>query len=79
MNLFGFKIVEHPALAENVAWVIFKRDAPQVPADIRQTIQVPCILTSNVALTERTLTFLQAVSQGMGQTSGTRVNMAQIG
>lgn len=65
MELFGINVIEHPDMEEGQAWIVFKKDAPQVPQELRDKLSVPCILTSNLALTERMLTLLQAISNGM--------------
>jgi len=65
MELFGINIIEHPDVPENVSWVVFKKEAPQVPQDLRDKLPLPCILTGSLEHTKRTLSFLQAVSAGM--------------
>ncbi len=61
MNLFDINIIKHPDLAADEAWIIFDRDAPQVPVNIRSKLPVPCILTGNTEQARRTLKLLQAV------------------
>ncbi len=61
MKLFGMTIIEHPDLAMDEAWIIFKKDAPQVPQDLRDTLPVPCILTGDVAQAKHLLTLLHAI------------------
>jgi len=62
MNLSNITIVEHPNFAADEAWIVFDRNAPQVPEDLRDTLAMPCILTNNIEQTKRMLTFLQAVA-----------------
>ena len=62
MELFGMNIIEHPDLAEDEAWIIFNTNSPQVPQDLRDTLSVPCIVTGNMAQTQRMLNLLQAIA-----------------
>ncbi len=62
MKLFAINIIEHPDFAVDEAWIIFDESAPQVPEDLRDKLSVPCILTGNRSLAERTLALLQAIS-----------------
>jgi hypothetical protein len=63
MNFSDIAIVEHPAFAADECWMVFRRDAPQVPCELRATLPVPCILTGDVEQTQHMLTFLQAVTE----------------
>ena len=65
MELFGINIIEHPDLPENVSWMVFRKEAPQVPQDLRDKLPLPCILTGSLEQARRTFSFLQAVSMGM--------------
>lgn len=62
MNIFGMDIIEHPSLEEDEAWIIFHSDSPQVPAELRATLRVPCILTGDQRQTKQILIFLQAIA-----------------
>jgi hypothetical protein len=62
MNIFGIEIIEHPSLEKDEAWIIFKRDSPQVPDDLRDALPIPCILTGDMTQTKRMLTLLQAIA-----------------
>ncbi len=62
MKFSSMNIIEHPDFSADEAWIIFKKDAPQVPQDLRDKLSVPCILTGDVAMTKRTLTLLQAIN-----------------
>ena len=77
MNLLTMNIIEHPAFAADDAWIIFDEDAPQVPEDLRDTLPVPCILTGNRALAERTLALLQAINGGEPLTAATALRVLQ--
>ena len=61
MKLFGIDVIEHPAIAEDEAWIIRNQDAPQVPSDLRGQLRLPCILTGSVLRTKHTLALLEAV------------------
>ncbi len=61
MKLFGMTIIEHPGLAMDEAWIIFKKDAPQVPQDLRGTLSVPCILAGDAVQAKHLLTLLHAI------------------
>ena len=62
MNLSNLNIIEHADLAEDEAWIIFRRDSPQVPEELRDTLPLPCILTGDMAQTKRVLKLLQAIA-----------------
>jgi hypothetical protein len=62
MNIFGIEIIEHSSLEVDEAWIIFKKDSPQVPQDLRDTLPIPCILTGDMTQTKRMLTLLQAIA-----------------
>jgi hypothetical protein len=64
MDLFTMQIIVHPGVTDDGAWVIFSRNAPQVPADLQRSLPVPCILTGDLSQTERALAFLRVVSSG---------------
>ncbi len=62
MKLFGINIIEHPDFTPDEAWIIFKKDAPQVPQDLRNILIFPCILTGDMEQTTRMLNLLQAIA-----------------
>jgi len=77
MNLFDINIIKHSDLAAHDAWIIFDRDAPQVPVDIRSKLPVPCILTGDTEQAMRTLKLLRAVVISEGEpTSSKRLRVA---
>lgn len=61
MEFLGFNIVEHAAVAADEVWIIHKNEAPQVPADLRGNLPVPCILTGDAARARHLLLLLRAV------------------
>ncbi len=62
MNLFDMRIIKHPDLAANDAWIITDRDAPQVPENLRSELPIPCILTGNTKQAKHTLNLLRAIT-----------------
>lgn len=62
INLSDINIIEHHAMRQDEAWIIFDADAPQVPAELRGTLRVPCVLTGDEKQTKCILAFLQAVA-----------------
>jgi len=62
MNLFDISIIKHPELADNEAWIITDRDAPQVPKNIRSELPIPCILAGNTEQATRMLNLLRAIT-----------------
>ncbi len=64
MELFGISVIEHPGIPNDEAWVVYKKEAAQVPQDLRDKLHFPCILTGNMALTKGTLTLWQAINYG---------------
>ena len=77
MKLFAMDIIEHPDLAADEAWIIRTKNAPQVPEDLRDKLSVPCILTGNRVLAERTLALLQAISTDQPATHATAAGSRQ--
>ena len=62
MEFSGMNIIEHPGFSSDEAWIIFKKDAPQVPHDLGGEISVPCVLTGDMAMDKRTLALLRAIN-----------------
>jgi hypothetical protein len=61
MEFLGITIVEHPSVPVEDAWLINKRNAPQVPPDLRSSLPVPCILTGDAAGAAQLLSFVRAI------------------
>ena len=61
MEYLGINIIEHGSLAMDEVWVIHKNNAPQVPAELRGRLAVPCILTGNAARARQLLSFMRAI------------------
>jgi hypothetical protein len=62
MELSNIQIVESSLLPAHEAWLIFNRDAPQIPQSLKDTLPLPCVLTGSAAQARRSLEFLQATS-----------------
>ncbi|MFZ0060501.1 MAG: hypothetical protein WAL47_00525 [Pyrinomonadaceae bacterium] len=61
MEYLGINIVEHGSLSMDEVWMIHKNNAPQVPAELRGRLPVPCILTGNAARARQLLSFMRAI------------------
>ena len=61
MEYLGINIIEHGSLATDEVWVIHKNNAPQVPAELRGRLSVPCILTGSAARARQLLSFMRAL------------------
>ncbi|HET6670331.1 MAG TPA: hypothetical protein VFH15_08880 [Pyrinomonadaceae bacterium] len=61
MEYLGINIIEHGSLATDEVWVIHKNNAPQVPAELRGRLPVPCILTGNATRARQLLSFMRAI------------------
>ena len=60
MELSNIQIVESTNLAADEAWIIFKRDAPQIPQSLRATLPLPCILAGDAERAQHMLNLLRA-------------------
>ena len=61
MEYLGINIVEHGSLATDEVWMIHKITAPQVPAELRGRLSVPCILTGSAERARQLLSFMRAL------------------
>ena len=61
MEYLGINIVEHGSLATDEVWLIHKDNAPQVPAELRGRLTVPCILTGSATRARQLLSFMRAL------------------
>ena len=71
MELSNIQIVESTFLPADEAWIIFKRDAPQIPQSLRATLPLPCILTGDAEGAQHMLNLLRATGQ-QGSTPASR-------
>ncbi|CAN5490543.1 hypothetical protein BH20ACI3_BH20ACI3_25860 [soil metagenome] len=61
MEFLGINIVEHASLPADEVWIIHKNDAPQVPADLRGNLPVPCILTGDATRARHLMSLVRAI------------------
>ncbi len=61
MEYLGINIIEHGSLATDEVWVIHKTDAPQIPAELRGRLSVPCVLTGDASRARQLLSFMRAI------------------
>ncbi len=61
MEYLGINIIEHVSLAVDEVWMIHKKDAPQIPAELRGSVSVPCILTGDASRARQLLSFMRAI------------------
>lgn len=62
MELTRLEVIEHADFSAEEAWIIFGKDAAQVPHELRDTLCFPCVLTGNAVLAKRHLALLQAIN-----------------
>ncbi len=62
MELFGIQVIESSDLSPDEAWVISKRNAPQIPHSLKDTLPMPCILTGDAERAKHTLNLLRAAN-----------------
>ena len=70
MEFLGMSIVQHPSLPAEDVWIVYEKEAPQVPPDLVGNITVPFVLTGD---TERALHLLSFV----GVINGTRKTVSK--
>lgn len=63
MDLSALLVIERRDLPKDEAWIIRKGDAPELPADLRGKVKVPCILTGSMKLLYDTLTLLRLMNR----------------
>ena len=61
MEYLGINIIEHASVPAEEVWLIHKREAPQVPPDLRDNLPVPCILTGDAVRAGQLLSFVRAI------------------
>lgn len=72
MEYLGINIIEHSSLATDEVWVIHKNDAPQIPAELRGRLAVPCILTGDAGQARQLLSFMRAIDTQYVSSSASR-------
>ena len=63
MDLSALQVIERRDLPQDEAWIIRKGDAPELPADLRGKVRVPCILTGSLKLLKDTLMLLRLTNR----------------
>jgi hypothetical protein len=72
MEYLGINIIEHGSLATDEVWVIHKNDAPQIPAELRGRLSVPCVLTGDASRARQLLSFMRAIDSKYVSTAASR-------
>jgi ABC-type taurine transport system substrate-binding protein len=63
MDLNALLVIERRDLPRDEAWIIRNGDAPELPADLRGKVTVPCIITGSMKLLKDTLTLLRLMNR----------------
>jgi len=58
MEYLGMNIVQHPSLPADDVWIIYEKEAPQVPPDLDGDLAVPFILTGDTERAKHLLSFV---------------------
>jgi hypothetical protein len=61
MEFLGINIVEHASIPVDDVWIIHRKDAPQIPADLRGSLPVPFILTGSATRARQLLSLMRAI------------------
>jgi hypothetical protein len=61
MEFLGINIVEHASVPVDDVWIIHKKEAPQFPAELRGSVQVPFILTGSATRARHLLSLMRAI------------------
>jgi len=59
MKLLGLEVIEHSAVPQDEAWVVRRKDAPNLPPDLLDRIKIPCIITGNLDLLRQAIVLMQ--------------------
>lgn len=70
MEYLGMNIVQHPSLPAEDVWIVYEKEAPQVPPDLVGDLTLPFVLTGD---TERAIQLLSFV----GLINGTRRSVSK--
>jgi hypothetical protein len=73
MEFLGINIIEHASVPADDVWMIHKKEAPQVPADLRGRLPVPCILTGNAARACHLLSLMRAIDSQFLNSGASRI------
>ena len=70
MDFLGMNIVQHPSLPAEDVWIVYEKEAPQVPPDLEGDLTVPFILTGDTERAKHLLSFV-------GLINGTKKNVSK--
>ena len=70
MEFLGMSIVQHPSLPAEDVWIVYEKEAPQVPPDLVGSVAVPFILTGDTERAKQLLSFV-------GLINGTRKSVSK--
>lgn len=62
MEYLGMNIVQHPSLPADDVWIIYEKEAPQVPPDLDGDLAVPFILTGDTERAKHLLSFVGLIN-----------------
>ena len=62
MEYLGMNIVQHPSLPADDVWIIYEKEAPQVPPDLGGDLEVPFILTGDTERAKHLLSFVGLIN-----------------
>jgi hypothetical protein len=66
MEYKGINIVQHPSLPADDVWIIYEKEAPQVPPDLCGDLTVPFILTGDTERAKHLISFVGLIN-GFGK------------
>ena len=78
MELSNIQIVESTFLPADEAWIIFKRNAPQIPQSLRATLPLPCILTGDAERARHMLNLLRAAGLHRSKSASRKTTARKI-
>lgn len=62
MEFPGISIVQHSSLPVEDVWIIYEKDAPQVPPGLSDNLTVPFVLTGDAERARNLLSFVGAIN-----------------
>jgi hypothetical protein len=68
MEYKGINIVQHPSVPADDVWVIYEKEAPQVPPDLGGDLTVPFILTGDTERAKHLISFVGLIN-GFGKSA----------
>ena len=58
MEFLEMNIVQHPSLPAEDVWIVYEKEAPQIPPDLEGNLTVPFILTGDTERAKHLLSFV---------------------